>query len=222
MRLEESILRVGIRLAVLAALFLTTAHLTNEFLLDDKVEGLDADVEGTSFTWGSSVATFAVAWAAALHVAAFQNRRRELAILAAIAVWFSLDDVVIVHERVALKLGEDLLGLPGYAAVRLWLILYLPLLLLVGLILWRLAQAAAAPVDRALRLGLGLLVASIPVEIAGLVTRRIAEDGTDVPDDLRVALEEGLELSGWIVLAAAMTAFLWSSVTREGSNRIAR
>jgi hypothetical protein len=222
MPLEESTVRVGIRLAILAVLFQTTAHLTNEFLLDDRVEGLDADVEGTSFTWASSVATFAVAWAAALHAAAFRNRRLELASLAAIAVWFSLDDVAIIHERVALKLGEDLLGLPDYAAVRLWLILYLPLLLLVGLILWRLAQAAAPPVDRALRLGLGLLVASIPVEIAGLVTRRIAEDGTTVPEDLRIPLEEGLELSGWIVLAAGLTAFLWSSVAREASNRIAR
>jgi hypothetical protein len=221
-RLEESIVRLGVRLAVLAALVQSAAHLTNEFLLDDRVQGLDADLEGTSFTWASSVATFAVAWAAGLHAAAFRNRRRELAALAAVAVWFSLDDVAIIHERVALKLGEDVLGLPDYAAVRLWLLLYLPLLLLVGLIIWRLVQAAAPPVDRALRLGLGLLVASIPVEIAGLVTRRIAEDGTDVPEDLRVALEESLELSGWIVLAAAFTAFLWSSVTREAPTKIAR
>lgn len=211
--------RFGVRVALLAVVIQTTAHLVNEFLLDDRVQGLDADVEGTSFTWASSVATFAVAWAAALHAAAFERSRREFALLSAIALWFSLDDVAIIHERLALKLGEDILGLPDYAAVRLWLVLYLPLLLLVGLVLWRLAQESPPPTGRAVRLGLGLLVASIPVEIAGLVTRRLAERGTDVPEDLRVALEEGLELGGWIVLAAALTAILCSALAGRARER---
>lgn len=210
--LTAHVVRIGIRLALLAVLVQTTAHLGNEFLLDDRVQGLDADVEGTSFTWASSVATFTVALAAALHAGAFERQRREFTVLAAIAVWFSLDDVAIIHERVALKLGEDILGLPDYAAVRLWLILYLPLLLLVALVLWRLAHESAPPVGGALLLGLGLLVASIPVEIVGLATRRLAERGTDVPETFRIALEEGLELGGWIVLAAGLTALLCSAL----------
>ena len=104
--------RVGFGIAVLAVLFQTVAHLGNEFVLDNRVEGLDADVEGNSFTWASSVATFTVALTAALHAAAFERQRREFSVLAGLAVWFSLDDVAIIHERVALKLGEDLLGMP--------------------------------------------------------------------------------------------------------------
>jgi hypothetical protein len=215
---EESlaafVLRFGLRLALLAVLVQTTAHLVNEFLLDDRVQGLDADVEGTSFTWASSVATFTVALAAVLHAVAFERNRREFGLLAGIALWFSLDDVAVIHERAALELGEDVLGLPDYAAVRLWLVLYLPLLLLVGLVLWRIAQESPPPTDRAVRLGLGLLVASIPVEIVGLGTRRLAERGTDVPEVFRVALEEGLELGGWIVLAAGLTALLCSVLMR--------
>jgi hypothetical protein len=211
--LAAFLVRFGIGLAVLAVLVQTMAHLVNEFLLDDQVQGLDADVEGTAFTWASSVATFTVALAAALHAAAFERGRRELAVLAAIAAWFSLDDVAIIHERAALELGEDVLGLPDYAAVRLWLVLYLPLLLRAGWLLWRLAQESWPPADRALRLGLGLLVASIPVEMAGLGTRRLVEHGgTDVPEVLRVALEEGLELGGWIVLGAGLTAILCSAL----------
>jgi hypothetical protein len=210
----DTLVRFGVRVALVAVVVQSAAHLGNEFLLDDRVQGFDADVEGTSFTWASSVATFTVAWAAALHAAAFESHRREFGLLAVIAAWFSLDDVAIIHERAALKVGEDILGLPDYAAVRLWLVAYLPLLLLVGLVLWRLADESPPPADRAVRLGLGLLVASIPVEIAGLGTRRVAEDGTDVPEDFRIALEEGLELGGWIVLAAGLTAVLCSALMR--------
>jgi hypothetical protein len=212
--LAAYVVRLGFGIAVLAVLFQTLAHLGNEFLLDDRVEGLDADVEGNSFTWASSAATFTVALAAALHAAAFERQRREFSVLAGLALWFSLDDVAIIHERVALKLGEDLLGMPDYLAVRLWLILYLPLLLLAGLVLWRIAQEAQPPADGAVLLGLGLLVASIPVELAGAVTRELAEEGTDVPETFRVALEEGLELGGWILLAAGLTAILCSALMR--------
>jgi hypothetical protein len=208
------VVRVGVWVAVLAVIVQTTAHLGNEFLLDDRVEGLDADVEGNTFTWASSVATFTVAWAAALHAAAFERQRREFSMLAGLALWFSLDDVAIIHERVALELGEDILGLPDYLAVRLWLILYLPLLLLAAVVLWRIAREAEPPVERVMRFGLGLLIASIPIEIVGAATRKLAEEGTDVPETLRVALEEGLELGGWILLAAGLTAILCSALMR--------
>ena len=209
--------RVGFLIAMFAVFVQTVAHLGNEFLLDDRVEGLDADIEGNSLTWASSVATFAVGLMAALHAAAFERQRREFSVIAALAVWFSLDDVAIIHERVALELGEDLLDMPDYLAVRLWLILYLPLLLLAGYVLWRIAQAAKPPADRAVLYGLGLLVASIPVELAGAVTRKVAEDGTEVPETFRVAIEEGLELGGWILLASGLTAILCSALMRTAS-----
>jgi hypothetical protein len=199
------LLRIGVLLAVAAVAFQTAAHLSNEFLLGDRVEGLDADVEGNVFTWASSVATFVLATAAFLHAVVFSARRREFSLLAALGALFSLDDVVQLHERLALRLGEDVLGLPDYVAVRLWLIFYLPLLLLAGLLLWRAAELVWEPAARALRLGLLLLVASIPVELAGVVTRSLEEDGTTMPEDVRVALEEGLELGGWVFAAVGLT-----------------
>lgn len=204
--LGERLLRIGFRLAVVAVALQTVAHLGNEFLLDDRVEGLDADIEGNVFTWASSVTTFTVGVAALLHALAFSTRRREFGALAALGVWFSLDDAIVLHERVALKLGEDVLGLPDYIAVRLWLLLYLPLLLLAGFLLWNVAQVLWEPAGRTVRLGLFLLVGSIPVEIAGAGTRWLDEEGTSVPEDLRIALEEGLELGGWILVAAGLIA----------------
>lgn len=204
--LGERLLRIGVRLAIVAVALQTLAHLTNEFLLDDRVEGLDPDIEGNVFTWASSVATFAVGMAAFLHAVAFSTRRREFGMLAGLAVWFSLDDAIVLHERAALELGEDVLGLPDYLAVRLWLVLYLPLLLLAGFLLWRVAEELWEPARETVRLGLYLLIASIPVEIAGAGTRWLDEEGTAVPEDLRIAVEEGLELGGWILAAAGLTA----------------
>jgi hypothetical protein len=202
--LGERLLRIGVPLAVAAVALQTVAHLTNEFLLDDRVEGLDADIEGNVFTWASSVSTFTLAVAAFLHALAFSTRRREFGLLAGLGLLFSLDDAVQLHERVALELGEDVLGLPDYLAVRLWLVFYLPLLLLAGLLLWRFAEEVWEPAGRMLRLGLLLLVASIPVEIVGAGTRWLDEEGTSVPEDFRVVVEEGLELGGWILAAVGL------------------
>jgi hypothetical protein len=99
-------------------------------------------------------------------------------------------------------------------AVRLWLVFYLPLLVLAGLLLWRISLEVWGPAGLVLRQGLALLVASIPVELAGVVTRELAEDGTDVPEDLRVAVEEGLELGGWILAAVALTTGLVVALMR--------
>jgi hypothetical protein len=203
--LGERLLRIGLWLTVAAVAFQTVAHLGNELLLDDRVQGLDADVEGNVFTWASSVATFAVAVAAFLHAVAFPAFRREFGALTAICAWFSLDDAILIHERIALELGEDVLGLPESIAVRLWLLLYLPLLLVAGALIWDIANRIWEPAGQTVRLGLYLLVASVPVEIAGAGTRWLDEEGIGVPDELRIALEEGLELGGWLLVAVGLT-----------------
>lgn len=205
-RVGERLLRLGVIAAVAAVTTQTLAHLANEFVFDDRFEALDADFEGNAFTWASSAAVLAVALAALLHAVAFRRRFHEFVLIVAIGTLFSLDDAVQIHERLALRLGEDLLGLPDYAAVRLWLVLYLPLLLVIAALLWIVASEAWAPAGRTIRVGLGALVASIPFELAGVVTRPLADDGTDAPEVVRVAIEEALELGGWIVVAAGIMA----------------
>ncbi|MDQ3777504.1 MAG: hypothetical protein M3310_01350 [Actinomycetota bacterium] len=205
--------RVGLQLlqrgkiaAVAAVSIQTVLHLTNEFVLGDRIESVDADVEGGIFTWASSAAVFAVAPAALVYAAAVPVRRRAFLFVAATAAFFSLDDTVQVHERIALRVGENLLGLPDYAAVRLWLVFYLPLLALMAAVLWTVARDVWTPAGNAIRLGLVLLALSIPAEVAGLVTRPLEEDGQEAPNDLRVAVEEAFELGGWIVVATGVTA----------------
>jgi hypothetical protein len=205
-RAAAQLLQAGTIAAIAAVAVQTLAHLANEFVFDDRFEGLDADFEGNAFTWASSAAVLAVAFAALLHAVVFRRRRTAFMLVVATATFFSLDDAVQIHEPVALALGEDLLGLPDYAAVRLWLVLYFPLLILMAALLWVVAREAWSAAGRMIRVGLGLLVASIPAELAGAVTRPLADDGTHAPDDIRVAIEEALELGGWIVVAAGVAA----------------
>lgn len=212
------LLRGGTIIAVSAVAFQMIAHLTNEFAFDDRVASLDADVEGGVFTWASSAAAFAVALTAVVYAVLPTRRRTAFLVLAVTAGFFSVDDSVQIHERIALRVGENILGLPDYAAVRLWLAFYLPLLVLSAALLWVLGRDVWPPAGRAIRVGLGILVASVPVEIAGLVTRPLDERGVEAPDTLRVAAEEGLELGGWLVAAAGMTAALTVALMTLGDD----
>jgi hypothetical protein len=218
----KRLLRVGVLLAAGVVAFQTVAHLSNEFLFGDRIEGLDADIEGNVFTWASSVATFTLATVAFLHAVVFSDRRREFSLLAALCVLFSVDDAVQAHERLGLKVGEDLLGLPDFIAVRLWLVMYLPLLLLAGALLWLVAEQLWDPAARMLRVGLALLVASIPLEIVGAATRWLEEQGTSLPNDLRIAVEEGLELGGWMIAAVALLTAVAVALMRYGPVSTAR
>jgi hypothetical protein len=121
-----------------------------------------------------------------------------------------------------LAVGEDVLGLEEHVAVRVWLVFYLPLLVLAAILLWRIAAQLWSRAGDVLRLGLALLVLSIPVEVVGALTRELAEDGPSWPEDIRVAVEEGLELGGWILAAFGLTTGAVVALMRYGPASTAR
>jgi hypothetical protein len=79
-------------------------------------------------------------------------------------------------------------------------------------LLWTFAEIASASAGRVLRAGVLLLAGGIVLELLG---GAIVEAGPDKSFlyNLEVALEEGCELSGWILVAAALlaTALSWAS-----------
>jgi hypothetical protein len=203
--------------AIAALVLELLAHVANEWLLDGRVANLNAGAEANAPTWASSVATFAAALAVVLLLVADGHRRLDLLLLAALLAWFSLDDIIEAHERVSGEL-EVLESLPEYVRTRLWLPVYLPLLGLAALLLLRIAAEAPARAARFVRAGLLLLVVGIAFEVVGLSTKWLAEQDVLWPDDIRVGLEEGIELSGWIAvatgaLAAAIAA--WQRLAHE-------
>jgi hypothetical protein len=57
---------------------------------------------------------------------------------------------------------------------------------------------------------MGLLVAAVVSEALGILTKLVEEHGIESPHRLRAGLEEGLELAGWVLIAAALIAMLYT------------
>jgi hypothetical protein len=152
--------------------------------------------------WASSTITGFTAFVLFLLLLARSQRRRVLGLLVVLVTFFSLDDSLQIHER--LRYGG--LGLDESVRV-VWPIVYLPLLAAVSVLLWSLA-AETLEGKRIMRAGLVMLAAAVACELvsAGLVQGGYGR-GT-VLYDLEVAVEEGLELAGWIFLAAGFSADL--------------
>lgn len=199
----ERLVILGSALAIVGVSVQTVSHLVNEFVLDGEVRNLDADAEFATFAWAGSVAIFASALGAAL--VAVVDDRAPLHLVAAVLAFLSLDEVVQIHERLALRLTEGF-DLPDYVGVRLWLVLYAPLLLAVAWALWGIGRRLPDEIRRILLGGLGLLVAAVALEGVGLATKWLGERGVEWPDVLRIAAEEAAELGGWILVATALLA----------------
>ena len=209
--LVDRLLTVGFALAVIAVAAQTVGHLTNAFVLDYEIWNLDADQDGNALSWASSVATFSVGLGAFLLGLLAPTPIWRLLALAAILAFFSVDDVVGIHERLASETvhGLDLRESFGRA---LWPLLYFPLLGFAVLALWRLAAESEARIRRAILLGLGLLAVAVAAEATSVLWWS-DQAGRPLADDLEVAIEEGAELGGWIILAAALGGILVSRLS---------
>jgi hypothetical protein len=209
--LERRILLAGVMVAAVAVGTQTALHLLATLVLDASSGmpwWLDADHEGTPFTWGSGVATFAAAFALMLIVLVRNTAAPGLIVLAALIAFLSLDDILRLHEQLAQKLGERAFEdiRPDFID-RSWVLVYVPLLALVAVLLLRMTRDRR-PADRLVRLGLLLLAVAVAFEVASLGPTSLADGGTTWPDSIEVALEEGAELGGWILVAAGLSAIL--------------
>lgn len=214
--LVPRVLALGLGIAVTAATVQTGAHLINEFALDGEIQNLDADAEGNTFTWASSVSIFTAAVGALLGGLLWEHRRRELLVVSGLLAFLSLDESITIHERVGLELGSGVLGLPDYAGVRLWIVLYTPLLLLLAYLLWRSTEQFSSRARTFVLYGTALLAAGVALEAVGLPTKWLEDQGTVWPDTLRIAAEEATELAGWILVATGLVAGVCGALAANG------
>jgi hypothetical protein len=199
----------GVVLAAVAFGVLLLGHIANHALFDGDYWNLNPGTEGNAWTWASSAAVFAAGFALLVRTVAIEERRWYYGGLGAALAFFSLDDAVEIHERVGRWVGTRALeSAPGWLQNRTWLVLYVPLLVFVAVALWR-ESNGTHHARRTLRLGLLLLIAGIATEAFGVVTKPIDRRGVAWPDILRIGVEEGLELAGWIVAAAGLTALVY-------------
>ncbi len=204
----KRLVAVGLTPAVAAVALQTSVHLGNALLFDGRYGGLSADSEYTVFTWASRVAAFTAASVALSAAIVFGLSR--LLLLAALLAYFSLDDALRLHER----LGESVasLGLPTYSSRLLWPALYVPLLALAFALLWVSARSGSKSARRCVGFGALLLAAAVAAEALSTILFWAGAEPGDVTDVLEVAVEEGAELGGWILIAAGLTAAVFHAL----------
>ncbi len=215
---SERILEAGALVAAVGGILLVLATLANQFVISPDVSSIDGRVEHSVWTWASSAATFAGAFVATVWLVVSPRRRLNVITIVVTLAYFSLDDMLELHEEVGSDVGESL-ALPDWVGGR-WLLAYPPLLVLA---VWALVGATwneTAKVRRAMLAGIALLGIGLVRELVGIATKHVQLDGTAWPHAVRGAFEEAAELSGWIVVASALTATLVLELARvfDGSS----
>lgn len=204
------VLAVGLACALIALAVQSVADLTNAYVLDDRFRAIDADEDGSVFTWPAMAATFAAGFAAfLLHLV---HGGWRLVALALTFAFFSFDDFFGLHERVG-RLDDDL-GLEQSWNLRyLWPLVFLPMFAFAASMLWLLGHRLSDRVSRFLHAGLALLAGAIVLEIVTPVMIKLwSEESWQV--DLEIVVEEGAELVGWILIATGLTALVCRSISR--------
>lgn len=194
-------LRFAAAAAAIAALTIEIAtHLLDFGLWDLRVRLLDS---GYEWSWSHVVSTLAGAAGALACVRAAvggPSRRRAWAVTASLLGVLVLDNVTRMHENV-----------PA------WPIVYGPILVALGLaIIQAVAGTSAA---RLAHVALALLAASLVIHVIGPhVVRLFGWDTTSWAYQVKVALKEGTELAGWVLLVPALLA---ASAERDASGSAA-
>jgi hypothetical protein len=200
----DRIVRTAAVLAGAAAFSLALVHLLNVGLRDGQVFQLHADMERNAWAWAGSVTIFAAALAAFLPAVAEAVVDLSGLVLALILAFFSLDEAISLHEKIAER-SVDLLGTRVSFERVVWPLVFLPLLGTAFLLLVRIARAAPGPVRLAIVGGLGLLAAAVFAEVTSGVYLEAGSENT-WKDAFEVVIEEGAELAGWILIGGALTA----------------
>jgi hypothetical protein len=207
--LAARLLKVGAQAAGCAVVAQTAAHLANRAWFG--TSNLNADFDGSILTWLSVGAALGCAIFALALAALPRANRIQMALLSAVFGLFAFDDLLALHERAGLR-ATALLEVQGGFARVLWPALYLPLLVFVLVTLWQLSWRTSATARGSIRLGLLCLVAAVGAEMLWATWHLTRGQIGDWPDTVEVAIEEGLELGGLILIASALAGAAFERV----------
>jgi hypothetical protein len=188
---------VAARGIVLVALILVaeiTTHLVDYGVYGLRIRALNANL-GSSPVAGISPLAVTIALVSALVLV----RRGRAPVLLPLVL-------LLVLPLASGHLGESL---PH------WQVLLLPPLGLALLMLWREADELDPLAARACRAGCVLLVFAFVVHVFGAYSlHRLGVQEDSWPYQVKVALKEGFEISGWLLVAAGIGATAWASSRR--------
>jgi hypothetical protein len=208
------IVRVTLVLTVVSSVLLTITHLVDVLGLGGRIHSLDADRDGGLWTWASVAAQAAGAALLAL-LAVTSLRWRAFAWCSAALAFLSLDDSLVIHE----KLGAALSFFPHGSRLA-WPLVYLPLLAALTIALWRMAEAQDGRWMRVLvRGGLCALVLAVVLEVGTLALFLVGQGDNSVGYEIEVAIEESLEMAGWIWIAGGLAVRVVQHLTDSAASR---
>ncbi|MGH2952429.1 MAG: hypothetical protein ACRDK9_00205 [Solirubrobacterales bacterium] len=203
----DRLLRITVWLAFVGAGAVVVGSIVNHYVFDDDVFGLNAALEISFNNWLTVVATFAAALVAALHALIIPARRAWFWILAATLTFLSMDDLVRLHERIGDRIGIDNIEVAVFA----------PAYVFVFLTVWVLSREAAPRAAQVMRLGLALLAVAVAVDLGTALTPDPGAGEAASLAPVRVAVEEGLEVAGWIMVGGGMVAMVCLRLLAFGS-----
>jgi hypothetical protein len=197
-----TVVRWTLLVSAVAFVLLAVTHLVDILALAGRFRAFDADEDGGVWTW-ASVATQAAGAALLAMMAMSSARRRGYALCSLAVAFLSLDDALLIHER--LMLGGRFDFFP-HAGRTIFPLLYLPLLVAVSVGLWRIAEAQDWGWTRVLvRGGLVALAVAIGLEAGSPLLFALGQGDNSVGYELEVAIEEGLEMMGWLWVTGGLS-----------------
>jgi hypothetical protein len=211
--LATRLVLAGACAAFIAATVQTTCHLVDAFVLAGRYPALEADAQGNVFDWVSAMAILAAA-AAALACSERSSPHLPFRVLGVLLGYLAIDELVGIHEKLGAAIATHLPGALGSLGDRIMPVVYLPLVGSVFALLW-IFPGGHTRGRSVLRIGLGLL--------AGAVLIRLAAAGVKLADGqvngsvrpIGVALDQGLQLAAWILVATGLAAQLPMSMREE-------
>ena len=203
--LVDRIVTFGVVLAALGFAWVTVSQFSYVFVFDADVGALNADAENNAFSWASSVVTFTGAFVAVLLAAVLEEQRGRFLLLGGTLALFSFDDAVQLHEDAGTRVA-DALNVDESYTYGIWPVVFFPLLAFAFLLLWHVAAGLPQRAATALRIGLGLLVLAVLAEGLASFWYASGETAETFGGAFEIAIEEGSELAGWVLVCAGLTA----------------
>ena len=176
----------GVAVAAAAALAVEmTTHLVDFGVYDLRVRVINSSLEVSYPHWLVTAATALATLAAVVATRRGAAPRAAWTAASVVLTFLLVDKVLGLHDRI-----------PHWEA------LYAPALAVLVFALWSLAGSFSGREAALLRVGISLLVFSLAVHVAGpTLVRELGWSPDGWAYQVKVALKEGTELAGWVLVA---------------------
>jgi len=196
--------------AVLACAAQTAAYLVNALVLDERFHQLNVASDGTVFAWANTLAIVSLAVLVVIAAGRGAAAASHAAVLALGFCLIALDDATGAHDRLRdLASDSPIVAAGGLGA-------FAVLLGVVFVLLWSESGKLSLGARTTMRIGLLTLAAAALGRVVGAPFANATFDQT--VRACGVAVEQGLDFLGWMLVAAGYTLGLRERTRAQSSS----